>query len=138
MTESCIKVFGTMLVAVKSKAEARVDEVLDDIRVHIIRVNGGTFGIVMPDRHAKRLAQAIDLAEYTSRFRYAVRMNRPLPIQQIVVVAATESDDADIIIGHVKNIELPRRLRRICSCPVIKLLVEARESGKAVIVKMHV
>ena len=85
--EPCIEKLRPVLVPVKSQAEPAIDQVLYEVRVHVIGVRREAFGGVMPDGNSQPVLQA-RVAQSFSRNSDTSWVDGALPVKQIVVVAA--------------------------------------------------
>ena len=96
---------GFVLVAVEADAEPVVDEHLEDIRVHVIGGRWPAARVVVP--HGKEQPFPVPrLGKAAGRGGEAIRVDRTLPVQRVVLVTATQSDDCDVVAGVIENIEL--------------------------------
>ena len=134
MTEAGIKELRLVLVAMKPETKSAIDEILDDIRIHIIKICWRTFCIVMPNSDTERILNQRNLTQTLAGLSNTIRVNCALPVENVVVMATRESNHREVHIRKVEDINLPRWVNRMRAVPLIKFGVEIAKCGKPLVV----
>jgi hypothetical protein len=119
-----------MLVAVEADAKAAVDQILQDSRIHVIRLEGYTLSVVVPDGDPKALG-VFRLAKKAPGRPNASGVYRPLLAENIIGETARECDDGEIEFWVIEDGELFRGVQVKLPCAPVKLVVEGRERSHA-------
>lgn len=126
VAEPGIEKLGAMLMPVQSKTESSIDQVLEDAGIHIIGLHRRSLGAVMPDSNPEPIEELQVLQSETHRGD-GRGVDRALPIEDIVVVAAGESRNRHIEFGKVEYVKLFRGIEIVSASPSVELPVKRRE-----------
>lgn len=87
------------------QAEPAVDQVLKNVGVHVVRLQGQSFCVVVPDGHSEAIVE-FDLAQSHPGCSNGIRMDIALLVENVVIVAARKRNNREIELREVENIEL--------------------------------
>lgn len=126
-----------MLVPMKAKTKATVDEVLENVGIHVIRLNWNTLCVVVPHSDSNALTVST-VSQSKPRLGDTSWMDPPLLVEYVVVGAATETNERQIELGVVEHVKVLSGIKRVFPSTFVKRGVQIAESFKAAIVHLPV